>query len=66
MLYCLMFDRSVQGESETASRISPEPQFLFAMVVERLTHEVRQDPHELSVFEDNIMVCNEGRDSTWK
>ena len=52
---CCRCDREVQGGGGTASRISSEP-LLVAMVMDRLTDEVRQEPPWTMMSGDDFMM----------
>lgn len=46
-------------ELRQESALSP---FLFAMVMDRLTDEIRQESLWITMFTDNIVICSESRD----
>ena len=58
---CCRCDRGVPGGGGTASRISSEP-LLVAMVMDRLTGEVRQESPWTMMFEDDSVICSESRE----
>ena len=48
-----------------ASRIGSGP-LLFAVVLDRLTGEDRQESSWLMMFADDIVFCSENREQTWR
>ena len=54
-------DRRVQGGGGSASRTSSEP-LLVALVMDRLTDDVRQESPWTMMFADDIVIFSESRE----
>ncbi|KAK3506607.1 hypothetical protein QTP70_011017 [Hemibagrus guttatus] len=57
---CCRSDRGVQSGGGTASGIGSEP--LFAIVMDQLSEEVRQESPWTMMFADDIVICSESRE----
>ena len=55
-----MSDRGVRCEGGTAPRIGFEP-FLFAMVMDRMTDDIREEAPWTIMFADDIVICSESK-----
>ena len=58
--------KKFQGQGWTAPGISVSP-FLFAMIMDRLTDEVRREPPWTMLFADDNVICEETREEVeWR